>query len=265
MATTIQGTAAVQGRLWGARARDWAEIGEPASRDLYPPVLDAASVGPGTRLLDIGCGTGVAAEEASRRGARVSGIDASAPSIELARERVPSGDFVAGEMEALPHADGSFDVVTSFNAFQYAADPVNALREARRVARPGGTVAAVTWGPPELCEAVSYMKALAPLSPPAPPGAPGPFALSAPGALEELLGKAGLEPRDGGIVNVVWRFPDQPTMVRGLLAGGPAVRAVLHSGEERVVATSLEALAPFRTAAGGYAIENAWKYVIATA
>lgn len=262
---TVRGTATVQGRLWGARARDWAEIGEPTGRDLYPPVLDAAGVGPGTRLLDIGCGTGVAAEVAAGRGARVSGLDASAPSIELARERVPGGDFVAGEMEALPYADAAFDVVTGFNAFQYAADPVNAVREAARVTRADGVVVVVTWGLPEQCEAAPFLRALGALMPPSPPGAPGPFALSTPGALERLLAAAGLKAGGGGTVTVVWRYPDEATMLRGMLAGGPAVRAIEHSGEEQVVAAALEALAPCRTAGGGYAIENAWTYAIGVA
>lgn len=262
METTVQGTAPVQGRLWGARARDWAELGEPAGRELYPPVLDAAAVGSGTRLLDVGCGTGVAAEVASRRGARVSGLDAAAASIELARERVPAGDFVVGEMEALPYADAAFDVVTSFNAFQYAARPDNAVREARRV---GGKVVAVTWGAPEQCEAAALLKALGGLMPPPPPGAPGPFALSSPGALEQLLAEAGLDVSDGGSVTTVWRFPDEATMLRGLLSSGPAARAIEHSGWDRVAAAALAGLAPFRTAGGGYAIENVWRYVIGTA
>jgi 2-polyprenyl-3-methyl-5-hydroxy-6-metoxy-1,4-benzoquinol methylase len=67
----------VQGELWGARARDWAEAQEPAQSGLYPPVFDAAGVGEGTSLLDVGCGSGVAAAIAHDRGAKVSGIDAA--------------------------------------------------------------------------------------------------------------------------------------------------------------------------------------------
>jgi ubiquinone/menaquinone biosynthesis C-methylase UbiE len=136
----------MQGELWGARARDWAEVQEPAQQELYPPIFDAAAVGDGTALLDVGCGSGVAAAIAHALGAKVSGIDAAVQLIAIARERVPAGDFRVGELEALPYDDDSFDVVTGFNALQYAADPVHALQEARRVARPGGTVAILTWG-----------------------------------------------------------------------------------------------------------------------
>jgi ubiquinone/menaquinone biosynthesis C-methylase UbiE len=266
MATTeaIEGSAPIQGELWGARARDWAEVQEPAQSELYPPVFDAAGVGDGTRLLDAGCGSGVAAAIASERGARVSGIDAALPAVEIARKRVPDADFRVGEIEALPYENHSFDVVTGFNSFQYAADPVGALREARRVADAGGTVVILTWGRPEDCEATPILKALASLLPPPPPGAPGPFALSAPGALEELAAAAGLTPRGAHEVKTSWEYPDLESALRGHLSAGPAVKAIEAAGEGRVAAAVTDAIAPFRSASGGYAIENSWRYLIAS-
>jgi SAM-dependent methyltransferase len=261
----INGSAAVQGELWGARARDWAEVQEEAQSSQYPPVLDAACVGDGTTLLDVGCGSGVAAAIARKRGAKVSGIDAALPAVEIARARVPGADFRVGEMEALPYDDGSFDVVTGFNSFQYAADPVRALREARRVARAGGTIAILTWGQPEACEATAVLKALASLIPPPPPTAPGPFALAEAGALENLVGQAGLDPRGADEITTRWDYPDRETALRGMLSAGPAVRAIAAAGEERVAEAVIDAIAPFRTAAGGYAIENSWRYLLATA
>jgi 2-polyprenyl-3-methyl-5-hydroxy-6-metoxy-1,4-benzoquinol methylase len=69
----------VQGRLWGTRAHDYAELAEAAFVPLYDAVFDAVEVGPATRLLDVGCGTGLAAQLAARRGAEVAGLDAAAP------------------------------------------------------------------------------------------------------------------------------------------------------------------------------------------
>jgi SAM-dependent methyltransferase len=189
---TVTGSAPVQGALWGARARDWADVQEPAQREVYAAVFDAAGVGEGTSLLDAGRGSGVAAAIAHQRGAKVTGIDAALPFVEIARERIPHADLRVGELEALPYDDDSFDVVTGFASFQYAADPVHALQEARRVTPTGGTVAILTWGQPERCEAAAIIQALGSLLPPPPPGAPGPFALSAPGALEDLVHRAGL-------------------------------------------------------------------------
>ena len=245
----IRGSAAVEGELWGARARDWA-LQEELGAGLYAPVLDAAGVTDGTRLLDVGCGSGVAAAIAHERGARVSGIDAAQPAIEIARERVADADFRAGEMESLPYDDASFDVVTGFNAFQYAADPVRALREARRVVPAGGSVAIVTWGNPEDCEAAGLLKAFGSLMPPPPPGAPGPFALAAPGALEELAAQAGLAPTDAGEVTTTWDYPDRETALRALLSAGPATRAIAAAGEERVTAAAIGAIAPYRAFIG---------------
>lgn len=258
------GTAPVQGPLWGSRARDWAEIQEGMLRPSYLAVFDALGVGPGTRLLDVGCGTGMAPQLAAARGALVSGIDASSASIEIARERTPAGDFRVGEMEELPFADQAFDAVTSFNAFQYAADPVAALRQAARVSTSGGRVAMVVWGEPHLTEHAATLAAIAPLMPPPPPGAPGPFALSAPGKVEALMEQAGLQPTASGLVDCPFEYPDAETAWRGLSSPGPFIVAIRHSGEEAVKSATLASLAPFATPSGGYRQNNKFRYVIAT-
>jgi SAM-dependent methyltransferase len=259
-------TSLVQGSLWGARTRDYAQIVEPFGRPLYEAVFDAAEVGVGTSFLDVGCGPGLAAHLAVGRGAHVAGLDAAEASLEIARERTPKGDFRAGEMEDLPWADNTFDVVTGFNAFQYAADVVNALREARRVARPGGRVAMVVWGRAEDCENAGLVAALGKLLPPPPPDdpvPPGPFALSEPGRLERLLEQAGLSPLTGGEVDCPFDFPDLQTAVRGHMSTGVAAAAIRHSGAEAVQRAIAESLEPFRTSVGGYRQRNRFRYVIA--
>ena len=72
------------GEAWGARSRDWAYLGEPASRDAYVAVFDSAAVGPDTHLLDIACGAGLALAVASARGASVAGLDASEQLLRVA-------------------------------------------------------------------------------------------------------------------------------------------------------------------------------------
>lgn len=259
------GTAQVQGSLWGARARDYAELAEPFGRPLYEAVFDAAEVGAGARLLDVGCGPGLAAHLASRRGAHVAGLDAAEASLEIARERTPEGDFRAGEMEDLPWVDNTFDVVTGFNAFQYAA-VVNALREARRVARPGGRVAMAVWGRMEdNLDVLALITALSQFLPPPPPGAPGPFALSAPGRVEGLLEQAGLTPLTSGEVDCPFEFPDLETAVRGNMSTGVAAVAIRQAGAEAVQQAMAEAIAPLRTSKGGYRLGGRFRYVIAEA
>ena len=80
-------------------------------------------------------------------------------------ESCPGADLRVGEIEALPFADRSFDVTTGFNAFQYAADPVRALIEAKRVTRPRGAVVVAEWGDAERCDFTSLFRALGSLLP----------------------------------------------------------------------------------------------------
>ena len=171
-------TSPINGRLWSARARDWADFQEGQFQPVYEAALQRTGVGPGTRYLDVGCGAGLAVGLAADRGARVFGVDAAEAMIAIARENAPDGEFHIGDLEALPFADAAFDVVTGFNAFQYAANPTLALMEAARVTRAEGWIVIMTWGPPDGMPAASMVKALGPLIPLPPPGAPGPFALS---------------------------------------------------------------------------------------
>ena len=266
MSTTeaATGSAAIQGELWGVRARDFTTL-EPKQVALYEAVLEHVGIGAGTRLLDVGCGPGLFLALAAQRGARVTGIDASAPFIEIARERVPGSDLTVGEMESLPYAAGAFDVVTGFNSFQFAADPAHALREAARVGVPGATVVIAAWGRPDQCEAAAYVRAVGALLPPPPPGSPGPFALSDDGAIEAFASKGGLSPGERRDVPCVWSFPDEDAVVTALGSTGFAVKAAQSAGDERVADAILEAVAPYRTIEGGYRIENVFRYLVATA
>ena len=96
----------------------------------------------------------------------VSGIDAAEGMLAVARAAVPAADLRLGGMEDLPWEDGAFDVVTGFNAFQFAADTTAALAEAARVVRPGGLVAVANWGRAEEQELAAVMTAARPLLPP---------------------------------------------------------------------------------------------------
>jgi SAM-dependent methyltransferase len=267
MATTEtrQGSGAVQGELWGARAREWAELQEPNHRPFYEEAIRRTGIGPGTALLDVGCGTGGFCRLAADAGAAVTGIDAATASIEIARERVPSGRFDVGDIQFLPYDDDSFDVVTGFNSFQFAADPVAALGGARRVAKPGATIFVLVWGREEQTELVALLRALRPLLPPAPPDAPGPFALSYPGALEALVERSGLAPTGEGYIEATFEYPDQPTLLKANRSAGVAVLAERTSGEAAVVDALRSALAPYRTASGAYRLETEWRYVTAKA
>ena len=131
------------GQGWGARATEWAYLAEPYAQPAYELLFDRLGVNAGLRLLDIACGSGLAASMAARRGAVVSGVDASEQLIRIAAARTPSGSFQTGDMFALPFPDESFDVVTSFNGIWKGCE--GALEEARRVLIPEGRIGLTFW------------------------------------------------------------------------------------------------------------------------
>lgn len=123
----------------------------------WEAVADAAGIGAGTTVLDLGCGDGAFFAFAVRRGAIAHGVDLEPDAIAEALDAVPGADLRLGMMESLPWADDSFDVVTSFNALQYALDTELALTEASRVARPDGRIAICKWGPPAENEFFAFL------------------------------------------------------------------------------------------------------------
>jgi SAM-dependent methyltransferase len=105
----------------------------------------------GTKVLDLACGTGNLAVIAARRGGVVSGIDIAANLIEQARTRAAAEGlriaYEEGDAEALPYADGQFDLVVSMFGVMFAPRPSIAVAEMMRVTRPGGHVALANWTP----------------------------------------------------------------------------------------------------------------------
>ena len=257
------GSQAIQGHLWGQRPDDWANIQEQTGTGGYAYVLDKIALNNSIKLLDVGCGSGLFSSLAAEKGAHVTGIDASEGMIAKAQSRVPDTQFSVGEMEELPFEDESFDVVCGFNSFQYAANTKNALTEAKRVLKPGGQLVAMIWGNKEDCEASTYLKAVGSLLPPPPPGAPGPFALTENNALENILTAVGFKNLGSMDVPSVWDYPSKDIALRGLLSAGPAIKAIEHSGIDKVTKTISVAMAPYIQNNGHVIYHNKFRIVIA--
>ncbi|MBZ5579110.1 MAG: class I SAM-dependent methyltransferase [Acidobacteriia bacterium] len=246
-------TGTENGRLWGTRSEDWARFQEGQVRGVYETVMTRCAVGPGTEYLDAGCGAGLAVQMAAERGALVSGFDAAAGMLAVARSRVPHGDFRQAELEEPPYDAHTFDVVTGFNSFQFAANPTAALAQAKRVAKPGGTVVVMTWSTPDGMEAAAIVRALRPLLP-AEPHQPGPFSLSDEMALRAFAADAGLQVTEVADVDCPWAYADLETALRALSSAGPSLRAAELFGQEAVHEAHRQALAPFRLPDGSYRI-----------
>jgi SAM-dependent methyltransferase len=214
---------------WGRRAVEFATLSEPANAREYVAMHQHLGVGPGVRVLDIACGAGLAAELARARGAAVAGIDASPRLVAIAADRNPDADVCVGDMHALPWADDTFDVVTSFRGIW--GTTLDALAEVRRVLRPGGRLGLTVWGhikvspgawalaPFRLADA-SHVAHQAQM-----------VTLGRPGVGEEVLGRLGFVDVERRTIPMVWEFADPASYARAIASTGPAYEAIQNVGE----------------------------------
>jgi len=248
---------------WGRRPRDWADLAEPSNAPLFERVLGVVGAGPGTSLLDAGCGSGYALRLAADAGCTVTGLDITPELLGIAAERVPEAMLVHGELDALPFEDETFDIVVGFNAFPFAEDPTRADGEAARVVRRGGVVAATTFAEAERNESTALHLALEPLrGRRAENGRHHPYALSEPGGLERLLGDAGLAGVSAGEVPLVWAHSTVDEAVRAVLASGGGAMAIAAAGEPAAREALTAAVARFTDAAGRVQMHNVFRYAV---
>jgi SAM-dependent methyltransferase len=112
------------------------------------PLLDAAQVAHGTRLLDVASGPGFVAAAAQQRGSRPAGVDLSPRMVEVAQALYPGIGFKEADVEHLPFADATFDAVVCNFGIGHFPNPELAVAECLRVLRPGGHIAFAWWDDP---------------------------------------------------------------------------------------------------------------------
>jgi uncharacterized peroxidase-related enzyme len=223
---------------WGRRAAEFSALFEPANAREYVALQHRLGIGDGDRVLDLACGSGLAMELATLRGATVAGIDASARLIAVARQRLPEADIRVGDMHALPWEDGSFDVVTSFRGI-WGTTP-DALAEARRVLAPGGRLGFTVWGHIKKSPGAWALSPFRLASQPKVENQAAMVALGRPGAGEDLLARYGFEDVERMVVPFAWEFPDAAAYARALASSGPAYEAIQSVGEEEFVRWATE-------------------------
>ncbi len=165
-------------------------------------IVQAAQVEPGMQVLDLASGAGEPAltlAEAVAPNGHVMATDLVPEMLALGEEvaqerRLRNISFKQADAEAIPFADKSFDVVTCRLGVMFFPDPAMALRETRRVLKPGGRAAFVAWGP--IDQNASFMSTLGVILkyvqlPPPDPEAPSPFRFAKPGSLSAVLSQNG--------------------------------------------------------------------------
>jgi ubiquinone/menaquinone biosynthesis C-methylase UbiE len=134
---------------WEKQVAGYEAFFGPITTRVVAPLLDAAEVGRGARVLDVASGPGYVAAKAAERGASVLGVDIADGMLSLARRLHPQLDFRRGDAEALPFPDESFDAVLANFVLLHVGRPEAVAAEFARVLAPGGRLALTVWDAPE--------------------------------------------------------------------------------------------------------------------
>jgi SAM-dependent methyltransferase len=223
---------------WGRKAVDFSTLSEPSNCREYVALHHHLGVDAGDRLLDVACGSGLAIELASLRGASCAGIDASPRLVAIARHRNPDADIRVGDMHNLAWDDGAFDVVTSFRGI-WGTTP-DAVVEMGRVLRPGGRLGITVWGHLKVSPGAWALSPFRLAATEKVENQAAMVSLGRPGAGEKLLESCGFIDVERIDVPFAWEFADPEVYARALASTGPAYEAIQNVGEEAFHSAALE-------------------------
>ncbi|MFH9618112.1 methyltransferase domain-containing protein [Streptomyces pratensis] len=265
----------------GSRARDWAEIQERMLAPLYEAVYERLEVGAGTRMLSLGCGSGLALLIAASRGARVTGFDTDRARLALARERLasdpgqaagpggtdPRARLVDSISAAAPDGEAPYNLLTSFQPIGCSAGDSEGLAPALASAVPlavrGATVVLAGWGPPERCATAPVLRVAARLTESArAPRSGNGWRPTLRDDLEEVAARAGLKPDGSGRVSCPFGYADVDSAVRGLLSTGLFDAAIGATDRTQVEKEVAEALHPHLRPDGTVWMPNVFRYLV---
>ncbi len=255
-----------------AAASAYEELHVPALFEQWAvPVVDAAHVRDGDRVLDVACGTGVLAREAaSRVGSHgsVTGIDPNPGMLVVAGRLEPRIRWQEGVAESLPYDDDSFDAVVSQFGLMFVTDRGAAVREMKRVLAPGGRMAVAVWESLERSEAypieVELLQRVAGSE--AAEALRAPFVLGDRTELEKLFRSAGVESVEITTHRGTASFPSVRAMVEADLRGWLPVMGVALPEEQiqRILEEAERALSRYVTPAGRVEFESPAHIVLGT-
>lgn len=223
-------------------------------------VADAAHIQPGQRVLDVACGTGVLARAAADRagaGGSVTGLDINEGMLAVAAQKAPHIDWRQGQAEALPFVDGTFDAVVSQFGLMFFDDRAAAIREMRRVLRPGGRLVMAVWDSLENSPGYAAMAALLHrlFGEAAANAIRVPFVLGDVRELDALFRDAGIPDAQINTVNGTARFPSLGDWVYTEIKGWVLADVLDDEQFARLREEAEQALSPFVTASGAVAFD----------
>ena len=230
---------------WERVADDYDRYFAALTTRFIPPLLDAAGVAAGSRVLDVASGPGYAAAAAAKRGATAVGVDFAAAAVAVARRRYPALAFHVGSAEELPFPNADFDAVVMNFGLLHLARPEQALADARRVLRPGGRVAFSVWAAPDSCLGFKLMlDAIAEhgVMDVALPDGPPFFRFSEPAECERALAGAGFSAPAVEHVQVDWELPHADTLYETFYHGAVRTGALLQAQTPAAQAAIREAV-----------------------
>ncbi|HEX5748789.1 MAG TPA: methyltransferase domain-containing protein [Archangium sp.] len=251
-----------QTKLWnGLAGRAWVEqqeVLDPMFKPLEELLVEAVSAGSGSRVLDVGCGTGSTTLAVARRlGAKghCTGIDISEPMITAARARAERegtpASFLRANAQDHSFEPASFDTLISRFGVMFFDDPIRAFANLRRAAKEGADMRFIAWrSPSDNPFMTTAERAAAPLLPGMParrPDAPGQFAFADPSRVHRILEESGWTGIDIQPLDVACTLPEKD-LVRYLSRLGP-LGLILHEADDptrtRVIDTVRAAFEPY--------------------
>jgi ubiquinone/menaquinone biosynthesis C-methylase UbiE len=222
---------------WEHVAAVYERVWSPITSQAVDPLLDAAGVESGLRVVDVGCGAGDGAARATQRGAQATGVDVSAAMVEIATRRHPATTFVEGSVTELPFPDESFDAAVGNIIIQHVGEAERAARELARVLVQRGRVALSTWEAPErspFFAALLGAIADAQVPPPSevPPG-PSFFQFADEAAFQNLLRSAGFAQVSVVTISVEFPLDSADDLITALADGTVRTGALLRAADDR--------------------------------
>ena len=255
---------------WDLAAADYEALWRQQLACAQTKLLACAAPAPGEHVLDVACGTGLIALGAARLAGpegRVLGTDISDQMVEVGRRRaagqgLSNVTFIRMDAENLALPDGRFDVALCALGLMYVPDPLRAVREMRRVVRPGGRLGLVVWGERSQCGWSPVFSIVE--SEVASEVCPLFFQLGREDTLRRLCAEAGLEAIEQHRITTTLDYADAEEACDAAFVGGPVALAWSRFDEAvraRVRSRYIDAISPWRSG-GGYRVPGEFVVVV---